>query len=313
VRTVCSRTWSAVPAAGRDAGLDEALEVLIVAVVTVVVTASGSTRAAGEPAAPSSFEEALAEGDAWYAHRAEGGHGGTALPGPADAAIASYRRAVTLDPQSLTARCRLMKALFFRNNFCPITPEERRTRLEEARSCGEEATALLERRAAGAKGGARIDVLRAIPGAAEVYFWAAVSWGEWALHRGKLAAARQGAGPKIRDLAQTVIDLDPELEQGGGYRILGRLHDQSPKVPFLTGWVSRRDALSNLRLSLARGQENTVTQLFLAEAILDHDPARKEEARRLLQKCASAVPRPEYLVEDAHYSEQAAAMLARIR
>jgi hypothetical protein len=156
-------------------------------------------------------------------------------------------------------------------------------------------------------------MLRGVPGAAELHFWAAVAWGEWALARGKLAAARQGAGPKIRDLAETVIALDPDLEQGGGYRILGRLHAESPKIPFLTGWVSRRLALENLRRSLERGEGNTVTQLFLAEAILDHAPSRKEEARRLLESCAAAVPRPEYLVEDAHYAELARRRLAELR
>jgi hypothetical protein len=56
-----------------------------------------------------------------------------------------------------------------------------------------------------------------------------------------------------------------------------------------------------------------VTQLFLAEAILDHAPSRKEEARRLLESCAAAVPRPEYLVEDAHYAELARRRLAELR
>jgi tetratricopeptide (TPR) repeat protein len=257
--------------------------------------------------------EALAAGDEWYARRAEGGQGGMALPGPADAAIAAYRRAIGLDPQSQSARCRLMRALFFRANFCPASAEERRLLLEEARAAGDRAVSALEAAAGGARGAKRIETLRAMPGAAEVYFWTAVSWGEWALQRGKLAAARQGAGPKIRDLAQTVIDLDPDLEQGGGYRILGRLHAESPKIPFITGWVSRREALANLHRSLEHGPENTVSQLFLAEAILDHEPARNEEARQLLRKCASAVPRPEYLIEDAYYIEQARKTLARIR
>jgi hypothetical protein len=146
-----------------------------------------------------------------------------------------------------------------------------------------------------------------------MHFWAAVAWGEWALVRGKLTAARQGAGGRIRDLAQTVVDLDPAFEQGGGYRILGRLHDQSPRIPFVTGWVSHEKSVVYLRQALALGPQNTVNQVFLAEAILEHDRAHRDEARALLQRCASAPPRPEFLVEDAHYAELSRRLLAQMR
>jgi len=255
----------------------------------------------------------LAEGDAWYARRAEGARGGTADPGPVDAAIAAYRRAVVQAPGAIPPRCRLIRALFFRSSFCGAAAGERRTLLEEARRVADAGLEPVEASVNGAEGAERIEALRRLPGVAQLYFWSAVAWGEWAVARGKLAAARQGAGPRIRDLARTVIELDVDLEQGGGHRILGRLHDQSPKIPFLTGWVSRRLALESLRRSLERGPENTVTQLFLAEAILEHDPGRKDEARRLLESCASAVPRPDYLVEDAHYAELARRRLAGMR
>jgi hypothetical protein len=60
-------------------------------------------------------------------------------------------------------------------------------------------------------------------------------WGEWALSTGKFEAARTGAAEKIRDYALTVIGVDPEFEEGGGYRIVGRLNDQAPWIPFITG------------------------------------------------------------------------------
>jgi hypothetical protein len=140
-----------------------------------------------------------------------------------------------------------------------------------------------------------------------------VAWGEWAVARGKVAAAKQGAAGRIRDLAQAVVDLDPELEQGGGYRVLGRLHDRSPKIPFITGWISHEKSVVYLRQALARGPENSVNQVFLAEAILEHDPAHRPEARSLLERCASATPRAEFLVEDAHYAEVSRGLLARTK
>jgi hypothetical protein len=145
-----------------------------------------------------------------------------------------------------------------------------------------------------------------------VVFWAAVAWGEWALGRRRLAAVRAGAPGRIRDLAQLVIDVDPDLEEGGGYRVLGRLHDQSPRIPFITGWISHDKSVVYLRQALALGPQNTVNQVFLAEAILDHDRAHRGEARAL-ERCAAATPRPEFLVEDAHYAEKSRRLLAGMK
>lgn len=233
-----------------------------------------------------------------------------AKPAEIDAALAAYRLALAADPESPEARWRLLRALFFRADFCGATEEPKKRLFDEAKRLGDDGVERLERRIGQAKDAARIAALRKIPGAASVYFWTAVCWGEWALLRGKLAAARQGAGGRIRDLGQTVVDLDPELEQGGGYRILGRLHDQSPRVPFFTFWISREKAIAYLRQALERGPENSVNLYFLAEAILSHEPARREEARRLLERCAGAAPRPEYRVEDAYYAELSRQRLA---
>lgn len=256
---------------------------------------------------------ALAQADGDYARRADGAAGSLANPTRIDAAIAAYRRALNLDPDSQEARFKLLRALFFRASFCGAAPQDRRRIFEEAKTLGDDGIDRLEKRIGRSNGAARIEALRKIPGAASLYFWTAVSWGEWALARGKFAAARQGAGGRIRDLGQTVVDVDPELEQGGGYRILGRLHDQSPRIPFLTGWISRKQALSDLRKALAIGPRNSVNQFFLAEAILSREPASREEARRLLTLCASSPPRDEYRVEDAHYADLSRRRLMDLR
>jgi hypothetical protein len=255
----------------------------------------------------------LAEGDRFYALRAEGATGARALPGPVEQAIAAYRRAVAAEPDALAARCRLIRALFFRATFCGASPEERKSLLGEAKVVGDDGMRRVDAHVGQASGAARLDALRRIPEAVDMHFWTAVAWGEWAVAKGKLAAARQGAAGRIRDLAQTVVDLDPAFEQGGGYRVLGRLHDRSPRIIFVTGWVSHEKSVAYLRQALALGPRNTVNQVFLAEAILDHDRAHREEARALLTRCASATPRPEFLVEDAHYAELSRRLLARMK
>jgi tetratricopeptide (TPR) repeat protein len=220
---------------------------------------------------------------------------------------------LSLRPDSTEARYRLVRALFFRAAFCGSGPEERKRIFEEARRTGEEGVARLDAAVAGREGAARAAALRKVPGGGEVLYWAAVAWGEWALGRSRLAAVRAGAPRRIRDLAQRVIDVDPDLEEGGGYRVLGRLHHQSPSIPFVTGWVSRETSLRCLRRAYAAFPDNTVNQYFLAEALLRHERSRREEARTLLARLAAAPPKEEYRVEDAHYAALARDLLARMR
>jgi tetratricopeptide (TPR) repeat protein len=263
------------------------------------------------PASPAAAA-ALAEGDAHYERRAEGAHGAVADPAHVEAAMAAYRRAVNLDPRSLEARAGFLRAVFFRGGFCDMPPVPQMKIFEEAKRLAEDTVQMLEKSLGSPKGPARVAALRRVPAATPVYFWAAVSWGQWASDH-KIAAAWQGAAARMRDLAQTVVDIDPTMDQGSAYLILGRLHAECPRIPMLTHWISRAQALAYLRKALAIGPSNTPNIYFLADAILDNDPARKDEARHLLERCASAEPRAEYLVEDAHYAEMARARLASIR
>ena len=262
--------------------------------------------------ATSPVAEALEAGDAHYARRGEGASGGTALPFHADGALVEYRRALALDPRSLDARLRLMRAIFFRTGFCGEMEDHDKVRLlDEAKKAAEEAVAEVD--AAGRRKGRAPDTpaVAAVP-TAEVYLWAAVSWGQWAVYH-RLSGAWQGAPKRIRDLAQAVLSIDPGTAQFGAYIILGRLHCEAPRVPLITGWVSCEKGLSFLRQGLAGAPDNQALVYFLADELLRRDRSRREEARALLERCAASTPRPEFPVEDAHYAEQARERLAELR
>ena len=261
------------------------------------------------PAGAQETVSARAEGDALFARRAEGVRGLVADPALADQAIAAYRRAVAESPNDQEALGRLLHGLHFRGVYCGASKEEQKRIFEEGRRMGQAAVDRLERQVAGRKGPERVTALRAVPGAASVFYWTTAHLGEWALVRGKFAAAREGVAGKVRDLAQTVADIDPELDEGGGFRVLGRLHDQAPKIPLITGWVSKKKAIEFLRRALAIGPQSRATWLFLGEAVLEHEPANKSEALSLLRQCAESPPRPEHAVEDAHWADLARADL----
>jgi tetratricopeptide (TPR) repeat protein len=256
---------------------------------------------------------AIADGDAHYARRAEGAHGGTADPREADLAIQAYRRARAASPSDLDALAHLLRALHFRGAFCGADLPSRKKIFDEGRLLGQAAVDQLEKGVEARSAAERLAALRATPGAAGAYYWTAAHLGQWALARGTFAAARAGVAGRLRTLADTVIALDPALEEGGGYRLLGRLHHQAPRIIFVTGWVSKTKAIEYLRKSYALGPTNPVTWFFLGDALLDGDASLADEGRGFLRKCIDTPPRADYVVESAYYADLARARLAASR
>jgi hypothetical protein len=285
----------------------------VAGLVAAVLAAAAGARAGGPPApAPDrdGANEAIAAGDSHYARRNEGAQGGTAQTVHADEALAEYRRAVALDPGSLDARLRLMRAAFFRTGFCgPMEPAEKVRILDEAKSVAEAAVAALDAETGRRKAKVSVDAARALTPAAETYLWAAVSWGQWAVFH-RVSGAWQGAPRRIRDLAEAVLSIDPDTAQAGAYIILGRLHSEAPRVPFITGWVSREKGIAYLRAGLARAPDNQALVYFLADALLRKDPSQRTEPLALLRRCVASTPRSDWTVEDAHYADLARARLA---
>ena len=261
---------------------------------------------------------ALATADAAWARRAEGAKGGTAAPAATEALVTACRSAVAAEPKSIPARWRLMRALYFQGEHATTGNDAKKTVFDEGKRLGEE-TLDLVRREAGVAGGR--DLTKATPvelvpwvkGRPEVtaaFLWSGVNWGKWALAYGKTAAARQGAAAKIRDLATAVVRLDPSFEDGGGYRVLGRLHHQTPSIPFVTGWASRTEALANLRLAAQAAPRNFVNRLYLADATWDYEKERRAEARKMLEGLVAEPPTAAFAVEDARAQEDARLLLA---
>ena len=261
----------------------------------------------------------VAEGDQHYAARAEGHVGGRAKAAHVDAAIAAYQRAVAANPKDLEARWKLLRAYRFKGAYVAATNDDKKKVYAEAKKAGEGALALLDN-ALKAKGITSVvkatekqvaDAARTIPGAGETFLWDAVNWGEWALAYGKMAAAREGAADRIRREATIAMLVDPKLEGGAPQRVLGRLHDQTPRIPFLTGWASEKEAVRFLNESLKVDPSNKITKVFLAEAMVSNDSNTKPQAMQMLKECLTAPNPPEYEVEQAAATEDARALLKK--
>jgi len=259
----------------------------------------------------------IADGDQQYAIRAEGAQGSHARAEHVDAAIAAYQRAIAANPNDVEAHGRLLRTYRFKGAYVARTNEEKKEIYGTAKIAGEKAIALVDRllAASGVKANAPektvADTARAIPGAGQVFLWDAVNWGEWALAYGKLAAARQGAADRIRREATIALLIDSHMEGGSPARVLGRLHDQTPRIPFLTGWASSKEAVRFLSESLKVDPTSKLTLVFLAEAMVSHDSSSKPKAIELLRKAVSAPNNPQLLIEDIGAAEDAKVLLKK--
>jgi tetratricopeptide (TPR) repeat protein len=258
-----------------------------------------------------------AEGDRQYAARATGAKGGRAVAGPIDTAIAAYQRAIAQNPNDIEAHAKLLRAYRFKGAYVAANNDEKKKIYALAKTAGQTALGVVNRQLAsrGVKADASeksvAAAARAIPGAAEVYLWDAINWGEWALAYGKMAAARQGAADTIRREATIAHLIDSALEMGAPARVLGRLHEQTPRIPFITGWASSKEAVKFLEESLKHDPTNKITLVFLAEALVANDSGAKPRAIQLLRSTINAPIHPEYAVEDAAAIDDARALLKK--
>ena len=242
---------------------------------------------------------AEARGDAAWARRAEGfAERGRVAPGPAAEAVAAYEEAYQADGPSPRLAGKLVDALWFRGHFALADGAGARPLFDRAVEVAEAAVAR-----AVATGDAA--------GECEARFWAAIAWGVWGMERGYFASGLKGVAGRIRDHAERAAALDETWAAGGPRRLLGRLHTVTPKLPLFTGWIDPTKGIASLERAVAISTADPRNELFLAEALLDHAPARRAEALDLLARVAARAPDPAERVEQSETIAAARARLAR--
>ena len=99
------------------------------------------------------------------------------------------------------------------------------------------------------------------------------------------------------------------LVESGGARVLGRLHNQTPRVPFVTGWASDEEAVKYLNQSLAQDPSNKITRVFLAEAMVAANSNSKPQAVEMLRQVINTPNNPDFIVEQTGAQDDARALL----
>lgn len=275
-------------------------------------------------------DEAIAAADAAWARRSEGHEGARARPEAARRAVEAAEAAAQAHPESLAARWRLLRALFFEGEFAAGGEAARRDAFDRAADVAEASLERLAARLPGGRGlrerlpdaeGAEVTdgaaLRRALEEAGEdpddaarLHFWAGIAWGGWSRVHGLLDAVREGVAGRIHGHARVAASLDPTVDRGGPFRLLARLHADLPRVPFLSGWVDRGRALPLAERAREVAPEFPGNRLTFALTLLDVAPERREEARRLLEEVAALEPSGEDAVELASMRESARERLA---
>lgn len=257
----------------------------------------------------------VARGDAAWARRAEGEREGRPLPGPIRQAVRSYENVLTARPESLKVRWKLLRALHFAGHFASEGREEKRRIFDRAKDVSEQGLGLLADQVGSGvrleemdpeQIGSLLQAMEVSPSdVARLHFWSAINWGAWSRTVGLLGAVRQGVANRLFRCTLIAIALEPEYDGGGAFRLLGRLHAELPRVPFVSGWVDREQAIPLVERAYAMAPANPGNRLLLALTLLDLAPERHSEAVDLLKQVDGLAPRPAMRIEDHAMSVEA--------
>ena len=243
-------------------------------------------------AEPDSPQRALQIGKQWYDRRAEGAQGLLADPEVIDQAIASFEQAMKNESLEEEVGILLLKCFFFKGEYALSSKKDKREAFLRGKNLGER-------------------LMLKYPRSAGIRYFYVTNIGSWAKTVNILKAARQGVADVIRDNAKEIIKIDPNYDNGGGYFLLGMVHLEAPKIPFILPWPSKKVAVANLRRSVTMDPASVYPRVMLAKALIE--TRRKEEAIAILEELVQRKPRPDRLVEDSMDLEEAAQLLEKTK
>ena len=187
------------------------------------------------------------------------------------------------------ATWKLLRSLYFKGYYATKDSELKKEIYDRGKNIGEA-------------------TLEEFPDSPGINLFLSIVWGVWSEEYGIISAARKGVAGKIRKLCETSIDVDPKFNDGGAYRVLGRVHFKSPKIPLVLGWPSKKKAINFLEKSLELSPDNLATKQFLAEALYSQD--QKDTAIKLMKEILAEEEIIEGVVEDKRRKREVKETLA---
>ncbi|MBM4387983.1 MAG: hypothetical protein FJ088_09625 [Deltaproteobacteria bacterium] len=148
------------------------------------------------------------------------------------------------NPDSYDVHWKLSRAYYFYGSYFVTENEEQKTVFLKAKDAAGRAIALNKN-------------------GVEGYYWYAVGIGKWGEANGVMKSLSQVK--PMQQALEKVIKLDPNYDDGGGYRVLGRLYFRAPSV------ISIGDndkSIENLKKAMKKNPRHKLTLFFLAETLM---------------------------------------------
>lgn len=230
----------------------------------------------------------LEKGIIAYENRASGAMGTKAEPSNINQAIRHFEIAVKITAIEETSAVYLLKSYYYNGTYVLSDKKERKTEYNKGKSLGEK-------------------MITKYPESAELRYWYLTCLGKWAEVYGIFAAAKEGVADLMKEHSEKIIELNPELENGGGYFMLGAVHYKSPYIPFILSWPDNDDSVVWLQKAANVGRATLVQKNYLARALYKNK--QEDEAIRLVKEIISTSPDTDFLVEDRYEIEEAKKLL----
>lgn len=228
-------------------------------------------------ASPAGLAQLMAQAEADYQSRSDLAR--------AAMAVDKYRRIIKLNPDDEKASLRLLRLLIWLG-ACKEDLD-----LDEAQEYYQQAITEGER------------AVKRFPGRPGPHYWLGVAYGLRANCSGPVTGL--SLVDPIKDQMQRLMEIDPNYEYGGPYRVLGRLYT---KLPGLLGGDNQK-AEKLLRRAVKIGPGYWLNHLYLAEVLKEQ--GKLEEARVLVAMVKDGETLNGLEAESNLWKEVAADLLAK--
>lgn len=231
----------------------------------------------------------LSQGDAFYKNRALGQVEGKALAENIDQAISAYQKAFAIKPDSPEAARKLLRSYYFKGSFTTENNKEQMKIFKEGIKLGEE-------------------IIKRFPDDASLNYLMAILWGKWSEAHGILESARKGAAGIIRGYCLKCIEVDPKVENGNAYAVLGRVYFKAPYIPFFLTWPSKEKAVEYIKKALEISPKNRYARQYYGESIYSQD---RNEAVKIFNELLNETLDPDNLVEQMNINKEVKKFMER--
>ncbi|MFA0963498.1 tetratricopeptide repeat protein [Roseivirga sp. BDSF3-8] len=141
-----------------------------------------------------------------------------------------------------------------------------------------------------------------------IKYWYMANLGRWAQEVGVMKAARTSVASEIKEIAEWMMEHAPLYDEAGPYRVLGSMHMELPRIPFIISWPSDKEGLALLEKAYEMAPQNYGNTLRYARALLKE--GYDEKAMAILEPLEKAEPRKKTYIEDLHNLKAARILLA---